>query len=339
MKVSTWILSAATVVCASLCASAPAGAVQLQNIKVNGLPYSEGMAAPAADVLTLSGNIVIDPVDDFNNWYLGSNYKDKYPGVGFFATGSASCIVPVSSGLLTTPSNPDAQMYWPDPARCIPNFSISGTVDTGNSYYPLNLKFDQSTGAFSNIKVPVAAVSGGDFTITYQLNHWSWPSPAENSMSIWPDNSSLASVRWDTSALQYFKPQVTLKFAKSSAACTRQISATATDNNASLTLLASIIPSCAEAGRSNKVWLVAHAPNLGWFFKNSSGNWVTLSDTSTATIEAAAYLTGVQAATTFPVVDHQDVTGLVGADVYVGYGTDANDLVSNGKITKVYTFR
>lgn len=346
MKVSTWILSMAMAVCATICTTSPVSAVQLQNITVNGLPYSEGMTAPAADVLVLAGNIITSDIDDFNKWYL--QQPELYAGVGFFAAGSDPCIVPASIGLLSAPANPDAQMYWPDPARCVPNFSISATVDTNlyPSGYPLNLKFDQTSGAFSNIKVPVAAISGNDtFTITYQLNHWSWPSqsaawdPAVNSKPIWPDNSSLASVRWNTTALQYFRPQVTLTFKKSSDACTRKISATATDNNASLTLLASIIPSCAEAGKSNKIWLVANVPNVGWFFKNSSGTWTSLPDTTTATIEAAAYVTGVQSALSFPIVDHLDVTALTGTDVYVGYGTDANDLVSNSKITKVFTFR
>lgn len=341
MKASTWILSMATAVCATICTTSPAWAVSLQNVTVNGVPYSEGMAAPAADVLTLAGNIITSDIDDFNYWYLGSSYKEAYAGVGFFAAGSDPCVIPSSISLLSAPANPDAQLYWPDPARCIPNFSIAASVDTNlyPSGFPMGLKFDRATGAFSGIKVPVAALSGGDFSITYQLNHWSWPSPTDNPRSIWPDNTSLASVRWNTTALQYFRPQVTLKFSKSSDACTRKISATATDNNASLTLLASVIPSCAEAGRSNKIWLVANVPNVGWLFKNSSGTWVSLPDIATATVEAAAYVSGITSAISFPIVDHLDVTSLTGTEVYVGYGTDANDLIGNGKIAKVFTFR
>lgn len=333
----------ATAVGATICTTSPAWAVQLQNITVNGQPYSEGMVAPAADVLTLSGNIVTEPLDDFNNWYLGSSYKESYAGVGFFAAGSASCVIPVSSGLLTTPSNPDAQMYWPDPARCVPTFSIAATVDTTNNLYayPLTLKFDQSSGAFTNIKVPVAAVSGSDtFTITYQLNHWSWPSPADNSQSIWPDNTSLASVRWNTSAPQYFRPQATLTFKKSSAASERKVSAAGTDNNASLTVLASVIPASSEAGRSQKIWLAAKVPGAGWLFKNASGTWVAMTDSSDAAIDALAYLTGVQAALSFPILDHQDVTSLVGTEVYVGYGVDPADVKNtSGKWVSVYTIR
>ena len=340
MQVSKWILSMAMALSA-VAVPLPAWAVKLQNITVNGLPYVEGMAAPASDVLTLSGNIVTETIDDFNYWYLGGNYKEAYAGVGFFAAGNDTCAVYPSSGLLTGPANPDGQLYWPDPARCIPMFSIAAKVNTSTNPtgYPLNLKFNQSSGAFSNIKVPVAALSANDFTISYQLNHWSWPSPSTNILASWPDNSSLASVRWNTTAVQYFKPQASLKFTKSANVCQRKISATGSESNTSLTILASVIPACGEATGNNKIWLMASIPNAGWFIKKPDASWATLSDVSTASLDSTPSLTGVLSAQTFPVIDHQDVSSLLGTDVYIGFGADANDMLSKGKYALVYSIR
>lgn len=342
MQVSKMIFSLAVACAAAFGAASPAWAVKLKNVTVNGIPYSEGMVAPAADVLTLAGNIVTDPLDDFNSWYLPSIAKEPYPGVGFFAAGSDSCMVYSPSGLLNSPANPDAQIYWPDPSRCIPNFSISGNVTstTTDLSFPLNLKYDLTTGAFSGIKVPVAGLSGQDsFTITYQLNHWSWDLNADNPNAIWPANSSLASLRWNTSATQYFKPQVTLSFKKSADTCTRRITGTAANGNTSLTLLTAIVPACGEATSNQKLWVLGYVPNNGWYYKKSDGSWNGLTDFQAATVDAAAYATGVTLPLTLAVIDHLDISGLASADFYVGYGSDANDLFSKSKFAAVYSKR
>lgn len=339
MKVSKVVFSLAL----ALVAISPAWAVKLQNVTVNGIAYTENMPAPAADVLTLAGTIVTEPLDDFNSWYLPSTSKEPYPGVGFFAAGSGSCLIYSPISLLTSPANPDAQIYWPDPARCIPNFSISSNITSATSAtnvsFPLNLKFNQSTGAFAGIQVPVADLSANSFNITYQLNHWSWDLNSDNPNAIWPANSSLASVRWNTTAVQYFKPQVTLKFTKSADTCTRRITGIGSNANTSLTVLAAIVPACSDSASSQKLWVAINVPNNGLYFKKNDGSWATLSSTDAATVDAAYYATGVQLPLSFTIIDHLNVSTLAGSDVYVGYGSDAADMINNGKKSLIYQIR
>ncbi len=322
-------------------AAAPAWAVKLQNVTVNGVAYTENMPAPASDVLTLAGTIVIDALDDFNYWYLPSSGREPYPGVGFFAAGTDSCMVLSPSGLLTTPVNPDAQIYWPDPARCIPNFSISGNIlsTTTDVSFPLTMKFNQSTGAFSGLQIPVAAYANKNFSITYQLNHWSWDLNSSNPNAIWPSTASLASLRWNTAAVQYFKPQVELKFGPASDQCTRKLTGTASNANTSLTILASLVPACTDVAGNQKLWVAAYLPNNGLYFKKNDGTWTILAGSDTATIDAAAYSTGNQLPLSLAIIDHLDASTLVGADVYIGYGSDAADMLNNKKQALIYQIR
>lgn len=318
-------------------ATAPANAIQLKNITVNGIPYTAGMTAPAPDTLRLSGNFVIEPQDDWYHLALGQD--EPYDGFGFFAAGSTPCVVVSPLGISTT-DDPNSQIYWPDTTRCAPTFSIASKIDTtvSTNIFALNLKFNQSTGAFSNINVPVSTVSGSDFVVTYQLNHWMWgtdsvqgPDPYHRAVD------SLASLRWNTNVSQIFMPQATLSFAKPTA-CTSAVQASATVSGAvtAQTVRLNVVPTCTEQSSSGKFWVAAKTPAGAWYFLREDGTWNAYTGGSFDNLTAA---TGVYGPRTFSVAEGANLSNLVGTELWAGYGSDGASAFSTGRISKLYTVK
>ena len=316
----------------------PASAIQLKDIKVNGIPYTAGMTAPAPDVLKLSGTLVTEPQDDWYNLALGQN--EPYDGFGFFAAGTEPCIVPSPLGKSTT-DDPNSQIYWPDTSRCAPTFSIAKAIDStvGTNIFELSLKFNQSTGAFSNIEVPVAGVSGSDFVVTYQLNHWMWGTDSVQGPDPYHrDIDSLASLRWNTNVYQIFRPQVTLSFAKpTTCASTAQLSASASGALTAQTVRVNVVPSCSEQAASGKFWVAAIIPGSGTFFQQADGSWSAY--TSAATLDNQAAASGILGPRTFSLAEGANLSSLVGTEIWAGYGSDAATMLASGKATKVYTVK
>jgi hypothetical protein len=315
-----------------------ASAIQLKDIKVNGIPYTAGMTAPAPDTLKLSGTLVIEPQDDWYNLALGQN--EPYDGFGFFAAGSDPCVVLSPLGKSTT-DDPNSQIYWPDTSRCAPTFAIAKTIDTsvGTNIFELSLKFNQSTGAFSNIDVPVAGVSGADFVVTYQLNHWMWgTSSAQGADPYHRAIDSLASLRWNTSVSQIFMPQATLSFAKpTSCGSTAQMTASASGTLTAQTLRVNVVPSCSEQAASGKFWIAAIVPGGSTFILQANGSWSAYS--STASLDNLATASGIVGPRIFSLAEGANLSQLVGTEIWAGYGSDAATMLSSGKASKVYTVK
>lgn len=91
-------LLATLMLTASLLLAGSAGAVQLQNLTINGVAYVEGMKIdPSVTSLKIAGNIVIETNDKL---FANGRSAARYPGVGFFAIGAASCVVDAPSVVL-----------------------------------------------------------------------------------------------------------------------------------------------------------------------------------------------------------------------------------------------
>ncbi len=114
------------------------------------------------------------------------------------------------------------------------------------------------------------------------------------------------------------------------AAPVASFSATATGPINNLTLTATINAADADLGQSGVAYVGVNFNNL-WFF-NSNAAWVQYSGGA-----APVYAAGPIASGSFDVVRNADVSSLVGAKVYVGYGLSQNDMVANGKFAMVYT--
>jgi hydroxybutyrate-dimer hydrolase len=98
-----------------------------------------------------------------------------------------------------------------------------------------------------------------------------------------------------------------------------------------LTLSVAVTPDSAVAGQNGNFYVAA---NLGgsWYFKTASG-WQAWSSGA-----LPVYASGPLTARTVPVLAADlDLGGVVGAQLYVGYGLSDNDMVSGNRFAKVYT--
>ncbi|CAK0778052.1 putative RCC1 repeat-containing protein [Gammaproteobacteria bacterium] len=82
------------------------------------------------------------------------------------------------------------------------------------------------------------------------------------------------------------------------------------------------------------LYVAALAPNGGWYQLDANGAWGTL------TQPMAAYMTNVvlneksQKVYT-PILNNVDLTGLVGARIFVGYGINSNEMIKTGRYREI----
>ncbi|MCX7175930.1 MAG: ice-binding family protein [Proteobacteria bacterium] len=114
------------------------------------------------------------------------------------------------------------------------------------------------------------------------------------------------------------------------AAGSPSFSATASGTTSNLTLTATLNIADADVSRNGNIYLAFNF-NRQWFFNNGAG-WVLFNGGI-----APIYLTAPLANRTVDVVRNADMSGLVGGQLYAGYGLTENDMLVNGKFGLVYT--
>lgn len=119
------------------------------------------------------------------------------------------------------------------------------------------------------------------------------------------------------------------------AAQTPSFSATSSGTTNNLTLTANLNVADADAGKNGNVYLGATYDNT-WFFHNGTG-WVQFNGGA-----GPVYAAAPMANRAIEVLRDADVSGLVGLQLYVGYGltengAPENDMMANNKFGMVYT--
>lgn len=114
------------------------------------------------------------------------------------------------------------------------------------------------------------------------------------------------------------------------AAVAPSYSATASGTTDNLSLSITINVADADLGLNGNYY-VAFNYNNDWYF-NSPQGWI-LYDGGTA----AVYGSGSLINGTTVLLDGDDLSGVIGAELYIGYGLTENDMVANGKYALVYT--
>lgn len=110
-----------------------------------------------------------------------------------------------------------------------------------------------------------------------------------------------------------------------------QISGRADGIAEAMTLVADVLPASLDDNRTGAYFVAALLPN-GRLFLNNGRDWVEFTGGS-----VPARSTGFLTQRSFPVFVELDTRGLSGTQILVGYGTDANDMLSNAKYRAVYT--
>jgi hypothetical protein len=95
----------------------------------------------------------------------------------------------------------------------------------------------------------------------------------------------------------------------------------------------------ARSSTGHQVYVAANAGaggTLAWFQLDAGGSWSALS------WPMAAFMTGVSLASRtdsviVEILDGVDVSGLIGSHIYVGYGTDADEMLAAGRYREVMT--
>jgi len=106
-------------------------------------------------------------------------------------------------------------------------------------------------------------------------------------------------------------------------------SATASGPTDNMTLMANLYISTADLGQPGLTYLVAFFQNQ-WFIHDGS-QWLLYTDGP-----LPAYRNALLIDRNIEVFREVNLTSLIGAQVFVGYGLDENDMVSNGKYAMVY---
>lgn len=114
------------------------------------------------------------------------------------------------------------------------------------------------------------------------------------------------------------------------AAPTPTFSFVANGQTTNLALKANLNIADADVGKMGNVYVAFQHDNT-WLFHNGSG-WVSASVDS-----IPVYASGPLASRSIDVTRDLDMSGLVGGQVYVGYGVTENDMVTNNKFAMVYT--
>jgi uncharacterized protein YkwD len=109
-----------------------------------------------------------------------------------------------------------------------------------------------------------------------------------------------------------------------------QIGARADGVAEAMTLVADVLPASLDANRTGAYFVAAVLPN-GLLFLNNGQGWVNFTGGP-----VPARSTGVLTQRSFPIFVALDTRGLTGTQILVGYGTDANDMLSNAKYRVIY---
>lgn len=110
-----------------------------------------------------------------------------------------------------------------------------------------------------------------------------------------------------------------------------QISGSASGSNQRLILNAQLEPSTADKGKSGNIYVGVRYNDL-WHFLTSNG-WQLWSGG-----ELPVFRSTLLSPQTLPILDgREDVSSLVGSEIYIGYGNDLQDMQSLGKYNRVYT--
>lgn len=321
-------IAVAGLVMAGLAGSAQA--VLMTDITINGQPYVEGMKiSPSVTSLKISGTIVIEAKD---NMFPSGRTAGRYPGAGFFAIGTDECVVEA----------PDYSYTLPDPARCIPNFTVDMTntqlMSFGSNGFALTTNYDTAKttfdGAFEKTVPVTSATTSGAFAISYQLN-------SSNETLGYSMGMLWGMVQPGSAASNHFMPRVTLLFNYRAAAFASADMGAVTAKK----LASTITTRQQDEGKKASLFAVAVLPNGQLYSRDSTGGW-TLWDGATP---FKAVQSGVTLATTHNVAVLSvatNLTGLEGTKVYVGYGLGETDAAAYadlfaGKATSdlIYTVR
>ena len=110
-----------------------------------------------------------------------------------------------------------------------------------------------------------------------------------------------------------------------------QISGSASGSNQRLILNAQLEPATADNGKSGNIYVGVRYNEL-WHFLTSNG-WQLWSGG-----ELPVFRSTLLSPQTLPILDgREDVSSLVGSEIYVGYGNDLLDMQSLGKYNRIYT--
>jgi uncharacterized protein YkwD len=109
-----------------------------------------------------------------------------------------------------------------------------------------------------------------------------------------------------------------------------QIGGRADGNPEAMTLVADVLPASLDDSRTGAYFVAAQLPNGSLYLNNGQG-WVSFTG---GPIPSRS--TGSLTQRSFPVFVGLDTRGLSGTRVLVGYGTDANDMLSNTKYRAIY---
>lgn len=115
------------------------------------------------------------------------------------------------------------------------------------------------------------------------------------------------------------------------AASTPMFSAHADGTTRATTLSVTIIPADADVGKAGNLYVGGVLNGVLYLKDGKTGNWLPA--------KAGSYPVAAQVSqlktTTMEVLKGQDMTPILGADVYVGYGTDEADMINNHKFASV----
>jgi hypothetical protein len=110
-----------------------------------------------------------------------------------------------------------------------------------------------------------------------------------------------------------------------------QISGSASGSNQQLVLNAQLEPATADNGKNGNIYVGARY-NERWHFMTANG-WQPWSSGDLPVFRSTLLIRQ-----TLPILDgRQDVSSLVGSEIYVGYGSDQQDMQSFGKYNRIYT--
>ena len=345
-------LSALTLT-ASLLLAGSAGSVQLTNFQINGQPYTPGMTITGATVdasgnyqLTLAGKLTYEAQDKpqvpLNALPVDTAPFSQHGGVpGLFVTDAQTCNFPK----LQTTSNTDAAGFQAaitvpanEQSRCFPMFSFKNQLQT--IYYPgviapvlsygdfsygvvMNL-VSSADGSFAKT-ISVTPSQAGNLTLTYQLPDYSYAGGAPVSTYVAKDNATGKSQSFTLGRIS----------SSSFAAVANTTPLTAK------TLSTTLTTDSADAGKTGSLFAVAVLPSGQLYSRDSSGGWTLWDGASPFKAAQSGVTLGSHAIDVLKTPT--DVSGLVGAQVYVGYGIGAADSAAYGNLlaarnySKVYT--
>ncbi len=119
----------------------------------------------------------------------------------------------------------------------------------------------------------------------------------------------------------------------SSGGGTAKFTASATGDLKTLALVGTITPATADVGKQVYVYLAARLPN-GAFFIRHGANWEPL---SSPIAPINPNLAPATASMEVPIVSGIDLSGLVGTEIYMGYGASDAEMLQKSTFGKVYT--